>query len=88
MTGIFRTLIPKLNKAYHRIKYTNSEHGIFKLEAGNLNVNITKGTFRDTYNFILANKPIPTRVWAQKWAVELNIPESDLNWETNLEWCT
>ena len=29
MTGIFRTLIPKLNKAYHRIKYTNSEHGIF-----------------------------------------------------------
>ena len=54
---------------------------MFRLDGENQKVNITKGSFRDTYNFILANKSISNRVWEQKWVVELNISENDLNWD-------
>ena len=81
LRGIFRTLIPKLNKAYHKIKYTYKDHDNFSLEGENEKIDITKGVFKNIYNLILVNKVNTCRIWEQKWIVELNILEGSLNWE-------
>ena len=35
LRGIFRTLIPKLNKAFHKIVYTNNDQNLFSLSGEN-----------------------------------------------------
>jgi len=82
LRGIFRTLIPNLNRAFHKIQYTNNEQDIFSLTRENEKIVITKGIFKVIYNCILESKINNTsKIWEQKWGVELNMPEDGLNWE-------
>ena len=82
LRGIFRALIPKLNRAFHKIQYTNNDHDNFFLTRENETIMITKGVFKDIYNSILQSRiNNNTKIWEQKWAVELNMLEGGLNWD-------
>ena len=80
LRGVFRTLIPKINKSFHNVIYTNKDHDIFTMGIGEEKVDISNGDFRMIYNSILMKNLMPVRPWEQKWRTELN--KEDLNWET------
>ena len=80
LNGIFRTLIPKLNRAFHRIKFTNRSNIFFSMAQANDKVSITNGAFKSIYTTILSSK-IKLNMWEQKWKEELNISDDSLVWE-------
>ena len=79
MRGVLRTIIPNINKQYSKIKYTNKDHDAFSLSKGDELSDISKGSFKIIYNFILMEKSVTIRIWEQKWRDELN--KENLNWD-------
>ena len=54
LRGIFRTLVPRINKAFHKIKFTNENKESFYIsDARNEKVFFSKGNFKTLYNTLL-----------------------------------
>ena len=81
LNGIFRTLIPKLNRAFHRIKFTNRSNSCFSMVQADDKVVITNGAFKSIYTNILSNNLNLNNIWEQKWKEELNTLDDSLVWE-------
>ena len=81
LRGAFRSLIPKLNTAYHNITFSDQDEDNFKLTKLNdekmYNIN---GFFKDIYACILAKSDPQINIWQNKWALEMENGQ-DINWE-------
>lgn len=81
LRGIYRTLIPQINAAYHNIVFSNKEKNVFQITKSNdpemHNIN---GHFREVYGCILAKTGNQNRIWENKWEIDLQNGE-DIIWE-------
>ena len=77
LRGIFGNIIPKINKAFHKIHYTTTKD-IFNIITRDLvSVDILENSFKTIYIVAMERKKNP-KIWEQKWYNELNILE--LEW--------
>ena len=81
LRGIFRTLIPNLNFAFHRICFSNQIEDIFQItnEVEDKQININ-GKFKDIYSSILLESNLRVKIWENKWQGDLG-GSFTLNWE-------
>ena len=71
LRGVFRTIIPKMNIAFHKIVYSNKTYDLFQIKRVNeeLIVDIN-GPFKDVYECVLLNTIPLVNIWERKWDIE------------------
>lgn len=75
--GIFKKLIPKLNKAFMKIKYSEKVKNEYTIQKGLDDWDIQNCKFKDIYNYFLEQRKEPTKLWKQKWGLELEIDDEE-----------
>jgi len=82
LKGIFKNLIPKINKAWTKIVFSNTNNDLFSLEYGDAVIDISELEFKPLYSSCLSLKRIEISS-ATKWQNEINVlpTEWDQIWE-------
>ena len=72
--GIFKTLIPKINLAYMKMKYNDSGLNEYYIMIAGKRQNLALISFNVLYSFLLNSKPNQTCLWVGKWEEDTGIP--------------
>ena len=73
--GTFKTLIPKLNKAFMKINYSTSNSSQFVLLVGDKIEKLSGLAFKVLYKIVLEKKAKASKVWIGKWEEDTGIEE-------------
>ena len=65
--GVYKRLIPKINKAYMKIEYSKSGKTEFCIRIMDKDTKLSDISFNDLYNFFLKNKNKVSNLWVEKW---------------------
>ena len=74
--GIYRELIPKLNKAFMKIQFNNNEKSQFYVNVDDKAIPLLTVSFKDLYAFMLRNIKV-TNIWVGKWESDTGVQENE-----------
>ena len=75
--GVFKRLIPAINKAFMKLKYSSSEKCVYKVDTVDGLKDINCFLFCDIYNYILHKRPPTVKPWKLKWESDQKIDVSE-----------
>lgn len=75
--GVFKTLIPKINMAFRKIKFNEDRKDSYYILLDNKRFDILEMCFKDLYKCVLKATTKPYRKhWVEKWNTDLSIEEN------------
>ena len=80
LRGVHRSLIPKWNQAFYKIKFSDSDSDCFKLikQSDNHHINLND-EFKVVYTSIVSNNISTVKIWENKWRIDLG--NNNIIWE-------
>ena len=80
LRGVHRSLIPKLNQAFYRINFSDSDSDCFKLikQSDNHHINLND-EIKVVYTSIVSNNISTVKIWENKWRIDLG--NNNIIWE-------
>ena len=77
LRGVYRSLIPKLNLAFHHIRYSDSEKDVYKIVVKEEEKVLFGMSFGELYEVIRNRKTKPSKLWVGKWEDDTGVIEDD-----------
>ena len=77
--GVFRRLIPSVNLAFMKIKYSDKGKDEYIVKVKDKDLDLLSLSFKDLYAVILDTKNASSKLWIGKWENDTGIQENEWN---------